>query len=194
MSDITEDELSPEELAEAQALAEEVDSLVAGKSAPAALGIAPRELVHSVAMIHAAHHAPSLADARKASLIEEAMAAATGADRATFATDTSDTSDLQQARAKRRRAASVGAMGLLVAAAALLLIWRAQPSPSTGEQRPLAIQLQLSENEQSRPSDALVGPISRADSGLAGERLQTLRNDRMAGYRSLQYRKMAGAL
>lgn len=190
MSDIPEDELSPEELAEANALAEEVDSLLASKSAPNTLGVASRELVASAAMIHAAHHSPSLADARKASLIEEAMAAATGANRASFA---ETTSDLERARSKRGRTLRVGVLGILVAAAAFLLIWRAQPvQHASGIQHPVATQLQLEENEQSRPSDALIGPIARAESGLAGERLQALRTDRMAGYRSLQYRKLGG--
>lgn len=192
-SESPEDDFSPEEMAQAAALAEQVDDLVAGKAAPVALASTTRELLQSSSMIYAAHHEMPLSAARKSALIEEALAGATGATRADF--DEQAPSDLDRARARRRRGVGVAVLGFIAAAAAILLVWRAPPGPRTANQGPgqesVVIQLQLPTAEQSRPSDALIGQISQSESGQAGERLEVLYADRMAGYRALQYRRMA---
>ena len=192
-SDSPEDDFSPEEMAQAAALAEQVDDLVAGRAAPVVLASGDRDLLQSSSMIYAAHHEMTLSDARKSALIEEALAGATGARRADFEEEVP--SDLDRARAKRRLGLGVAVLGFIAAAAVLLLVWRTPPGPRTADQGhgqgSVVIQIELPESEQSRPSDALIGQISRDESGQAGERLELLYADRMAGYRSLQYRRMA---
>ena len=114
MSDSPEDDVSPEEMAQAAALAEQVDGLVAGKGAAVALSEDERERLQSAAMIYAAHHEVMLPEERQAALIEEALAGATGASRASF--DESVPSDLDRARAKRRIGLGVTVLGVVAAA------------------------------------------------------------------------------
>ncbi len=208
-SEIPEDEMSPEELAEAAELASEVDTLLHGKGRRDVVR-PQQELLRTAAMIHAAHHEQALAPDRRASLIEAAMSQATGADQARFASSASATTsattdaaasaptetatnDLDRARAKRRRRLIVGTMSLVAAAAVFFLVWREQGDPATGIDRPVAMQMQLHDNERSRASDQVVGQIAPTQSGLASKRIAQVYSDRMSGYRSLQYRRLGSS-
>jgi hypothetical protein len=72
---------------------------------------------------------------------------------------------------RRRLVLPAGAAALLFAAAAALLLLVRRPAPP------------LPEAQRSRPADALVGPIARAQSGDARARADLLYADRLAGYR-----------
>jgi hypothetical protein len=188
------DDLSPEELAEAQALASSVDDLVAGKAMPSVGEVEQKELLRTSAMIRAAHHEVSLDADRKASLIEEAMAA--GLPGAGKGDDFAKVHSLDAARAKRNRSVSVALTGL-IAVAVIALLWFRTPSPSEkGEsestQTPVATLQELPTNQQSRTSDELIGRIDPQQSGMTSNRLDQIYGDRMGGYRALHYGRLAG--
>jgi hypothetical protein len=186
------DDLSPEELALAQALAAKVDDLVAGKAMPRIGDAQEQELLRTSAMIRAAHHEVSLDATRQSALIEEAMRSALPGTHKED--DFHAVHSLDAARAKRRRNWSIAATAL-VAACAIALLWfrTANPQQLGGEEsQPLASLQELPQNERSRPSDALIGQIAPEQSGMSSARLDQIYGDRMAGYRALQFRRMAG--
>lgn len=189
MSDHDEDEdLSPEELAAAEALATQVDDLVAGKGLPAAGAGEERELLQMSSMIRAAHREIPLAADRQAALIEEAMAQALpGTDKAgAFA----EVHSLDAARARRRRAWSVGIAGV-VAVAAIALLWFRTQSPTLATSS-VATRTPIPQDQQSRASDELIGQIAPEQSGMASSRIDQIYGDRMGGYRALQYSRLVG--
>ncbi len=188
------DDLSPEELAEAQALASKVDDLVAGKAMPSVLEVEEKELLRTSAMIRAAHHEVALDADRQASLIEEAMAAAIP--NASQGDDFAKVHSLDEARAKRNRSLSIAFTGL-VAVAVIALLWFRTTSPGPGDgtnttQSPVATLRQLPTNQQSRASDPLIGRIAPQQSGMTTSRLDQIYGDRMGGYRALHYGRLAG--
>jgi hypothetical protein len=188
------DDLSPEELAAAQALASKVDDLVAGKAMPSLGEVEEKELLRTSAMIRAAHHEVALDADRQASLIEEAMAKSVpgGAQ----VDDMASVHSLDAARAKRNRTWSIAVTGL-VAVAVIALLWLRSTAPNekdTSEvgQGPVATLQELPIHQQSRASDELVGRIAPEASALTTSRLDQIYGDRMGGYRSLHYSRLAG--
>lgn len=190
MSDHNEDdELSPEELAEAEALAAKVDNLVAGRPMATLGDPQEQELLRTSAMIRAAHHEVALDASRQSSIIEEALRAAMPAASQTEALG--NIHSLDAARAKRRRNWSVAITGL-VAAAAIALFLRRPTSPENDGNAPVATLEKLPETQLSRPADALVGQIAPEQSGMSSTRLDQIYGDRMGGYRALHFRRLAG--
>ncbi len=194
MSDHDEyDDPSPEELAQAEALAGKVDDLVAGKAMPKLGDADEQELLRNSAMIRAAHHEAVLDSDRQTSLIEEAMSQAMPS---AHKEEVGKVLSLDAARAKRRRTWSLG-VGALVAAAAIALLWFRLPgkdskqalSSGTG---PVATLQELPDNQQSRASDPLVGRIAPEDSGMSSSRLDQIYGDRLGGYRALRYSRLVG--
>ncbi len=194
MSDHDEyDDPSPEELAQAEALAGKVDDLVAGKAMPKLGDADEQELLRNSAMIRAAHHEAVLDSDRQTSLIEEAMSQAIPS---AHKEEVGKVLSLDAARAKRRRTWSLG-VGALVAAAAIALLWFRLPgkdskqalSSGTG---PVATLQELPDNQQSRASDPLVGRIAPEDSGMSSSRLDQIYGDRLGGYRALRYSRLVG--
>jgi hypothetical protein len=194
---------SPEEEAQAKAFAAKVDDLVAGKTMSSkgpSLGDAEeRELLRSSAIIRAAHHEVTMDAEQKASIIEEAMRSAIPSATAKPEADNKQgqVHSLDAARAKRRRAWSLGITGLVVAAAIALLWFRVSGREVDGKESvgagPVATLTEIPTNQQSRPSDSLIGQIAPEQSGMATSRLDQIYGDRMGGYRALQYRRLAGS-
>ena len=90
------------------------------------------------------------------------------------------------ARARRKRFApwTVAGTSMAIAAAAIVL-WLRAPRPIQTVEHPTA---QLRENWKSRPTDSLIGPISRVHAGDASARIDTIFADRLDGYRELRLR------
>lgn len=194
MSDHDENEDLPtpateQELAEAEAFAGKVDDLIAGKGLPSVGDVEERELLQVSSMIRAGHHEVPLDAARQSALIEAAMAHALPG--AKQAGEFAEVSSLDAARARKRRAWSAGVVSMVAVAAIALLWFRSQP-PKGDVPESVAVQTPLPENQQSRAADALIGQIAPEQSGMASERLDRIYRDRMAGYRALQYRRLAG--
>jgi len=191
MSAFEDEPASEEELAAARAFAEQVDEAIAGAAPRSQAGTNESELGDLSMMIHAAHHAPPLAEAKQQSLIDEALSlgAGVGDCESDFAArDKGD--ELARARAKRKPRWQVAAAILAVAAA--IAFWMTKRNANTDVGVPLTrTQARLEVSEKSRPSDALIGPIERSVSAQAMDRIDRIYQDRMGGYRSLRFRNIA---
>jgi len=169
-----------EELAVAQALGQRVDSLLDREALPTLLDSQEKELAQLSLVIHSAHHDHDLPSASQAAIIEEALAQGAGV----ISQD-----DLAKARTKRTTRWPMAAVGVIAVAALAFLVLR----PEAGQHHdPVAQVMQLPQSQHSRSSDRLVGEIHRGASADAGQRLDLIYGDRMAGYRALQYRRLVG--
>ncbi len=173
-----------EELAAADALANRVDDLLSGTSLPAVLDAEDRELAELGSMIHASYNPAKLDAERQSSLIEAALAQGAGVAQ-------HEPDELARARAKRMARWPFVLGGLVAAAAILLLVLRPGSKPEEMH-APVARIMELPTSQQSRPGDAVIGPIAQKDSAAAGARIDIVHGDRMSGYRALQYRKLVG--
>lgn len=182
-----EQEPSKEEQQQARSLARQVDELLAGKGLPPVADIEGRELLQLSSMIHASHNEVPLADSRKASLIEAALAQSVpvSQEEARFSEPTS----LDAAR-RRRKGGWVFVLGGVVAAAAIVFLLLRPKKPAATSRAPVAKHEVLPAAQQSRASDALIGQIDQPDSAEARERLDRIYDDRMGGYRAAQYRRL----
>ncbi len=169
-----------EELAAAQALGQRMDSLLDREALPTLLDSEEKELAELSLMIHATHHDHTLAQDSQVSLIEAALAQGAGVQQR---------DELAEARTRRKARWPITAIGLVAVAALAFLLLRPEVKQY---QDPIAQIMQLPQSQHSRPSDRLVGQIHRRASAQAGQRLDQIYGDRMAGYRALQYRRLVG--
>jgi hypothetical protein len=171
------DEPSAAERAHAKAFAELVDKTLAGRT-PGVMNTDDRALLEVATVIRAASGNVELAQPRRRSLIEDALRQAVGSHSLGMS---GSIAVIRPSKWKRFAPWSVAATSMLVAAAAVVLWLRAPrvvhvQAPS---QLPLA--------QQSRPADALVGPIARERAGDARSRIDAIFADRLDGYRELQF-------
>lgn len=176
---------SPEERAEAEAFGTKLDSLLAGDGLPAVTAPDERELLEVSSMIAASHNESVLADDRQTALINNAIAQAMDVGEVGQAPALS----LSEAREKRQRRHWPILAMVAAAAAIVFLVFR--PRPSTIES-PVASTIVLPIEQQSRPSDRLIGPIEREESDHARDRLDQIYGDRLSGYRALRYQRLVG--
>ena len=168
---------TPAERARASAFASLVDGLVADEPPPPALGADDRALLETATAVRAgAGRSFALAPGRASSLIDDALARATGAPGAGGAFAEAPVSS------PRWRRAAPWAVATVAAAAAQLLALR---GPVVEPGATPAPQAELPASVQSRPADGLVGIIPRERADAASARLDAIYADRMAGYRSL---------
>ncbi len=161
-------EPTAEERVQARSLARLVDDLVAGAAPPPALPAEDRALLETATMIRAALTEQRLDPARRDELfarLERRPPATTGRG------------------AWRRRAPWIVA-AVAAAAAVILAIRPPPPAPL-----PSAAQAEVPITQQSRPADPLIGEIPRAASGDARARMDVIYADRLAGYRSVLFRR-----
>ena len=158
---------SAEERTRAHALAARIDALMAGAPLPPALEAEERELLEAAASIHEALAPDARAAAHCDRLLEEVFSGR----------------PVRVARAdapipirRLRRAAPWLVAAASLAACLLLALWPAG-NPPPARTRDV--------HTCSRPADALVGPIGRAEAGDASRRLDVVYADRMVGYRSV---------
>ncbi len=180
----------------ARAFADLVDKVVAGRP-PAAMSAEDRDLVEVATVIRAASGRLELAEARRATLVEQALAR--GIDRAGMITRSPDGSrtsvpsmkaeptpapsidapiPITAARGWKRRAPWIVAGVSSAVAAAAVLVMLVRPTPS-------APSAALPGELRSRPTDPLIGEITpdRADDAVS--RIDTIFADRLDGYRRL---------
>ena len=181
------------ERARAKAFAELIDKVVSGRP-PAAVPSAAQALLETATALRATMRPVELGAARRASIVEAALA--TAIDRRGGRIGASVSGSLPVVvpitAAPRRRAARapwiVAAVTTLVAAAAVTLWLRDRsdqggPAPTTTAVAPLPIE------QTSRPADDVVGRIPRERAGAALDRIDAIYADRLNGYRE---RTMAG--
>jgi hypothetical protein len=176
------DEPSAAERAHAKAFAELVDKTLAGRT-PGVMNTDDRALLEVATVIRAASGNVELAQPRRRLLIEDALRQAVGARSLGMS---GSISTLRPSKWKRFAPWSVAATSMLVAAAAVML-WLRAPRHAI-EIAPTA---QLPLAQQSRPADALVGPIAREHAGDARSRIDAIFADRLDGYRELQFGRAA---
>ncbi|HEY4245083.1 MAG TPA: hypothetical protein VGM88_34945 [Kofleriaceae bacterium] len=158
------------ERAQAKAFAELIDNAIAGKPAAGVMDADARALLEVATVVRAAHGKVELPADRARAAVEGALRAAVGAPAAA--------DELGARRAKRAKAPwIVAAVSSVVAVAALLLLWL-RPAHQLGAPMPTAW--------RSRPADALVGKIEKAQAFDAASRIDEIYADRLEGYRQRQ--------
>jgi hypothetical protein len=174
-----EAEATPTERARAKAFADLVDKAIAGRATPPAMSADERALLEVATVIRAASGNVELSAPKRRSLVEDALHQAVGG-----AGAATSGSIVPLARARKRWVPWVIAgTSSLVAAAAVLLLWLRKPEVVI-ESAPVAETLPV--HWQSRPADALIGPISRDRAGDASARIDAIYADRLDGYRERQ--------
>jgi hypothetical protein len=171
------DEPSAAERAHAKAFAELVDKTLAGRT-PGVMNTDDRALLEVATVIRAASGNVELAQPRRRSLIEDALRQAVGSRSLGMS---GSIAVIRPSTWKRFAPWSVAATSTLVAAAAVLLWLRAPRVVHVEVAPPLPLA------QQSRPADALVGPIARDRAGDARSRIDAIFADRLDGYRELQF-------
>lgn len=156
------------ERAHARTFAELVDKTLAGRTPPA-MSADDRALLEVATVIRAASGKAPLADDRRAAVVEDALRQAIGGAGASPASSATPLSP----RGRRAWAPwAIAGGSVLVAAAALLALWLRAPAPAP-----------LPTAWQSRPADALIGPIPHERAGDAEARIDAIFADRLDGYR-----------
>lgn len=167
---MTHDDDERREARAAELLGERVDDLIAGRPAPAVLPAEERALLEMAGQIHASARTTPLGEARRTAIVEGALAGRVPG-------------RAPPARARPRRAALVwGSLGLTALAAAAAIALYLGPRRPEATLRPAVLAPELC----SRPTDALVGRIARAQAGAARTRIDIIYADRVAGYRQLK--------
>ena len=165
------------ERAHAKTFAELVDKTLAGRP-PAAMSTEDRALLEVATVIRAASGGLSLAPSTQRGIVEDALRQAIGEPRR-------DVVPITRARDRRWVPWSIAGTASLVAAAAIALLWLRAPRPA-----PVAA-ASVPRAWQSRPSDALIGPIDRGHARDAASRLDYIFADRLDAYRERRFARGA---
>lgn len=161
------------ERAHAKTFADLVDKTLAGRTPPA-MSADDRALLEVATVIRAAHGNVELGAAKQRSLVEDALRQAVGDAPAQKA----DVTPIARGRARGWAPWAVAATSMVVAAAAIAMLWLRTPAQViVREPAPVPV------SWKSRPADALIGPIDPAKAGDAVSRIDTIYADRLAGYR-----------
>ena len=169
------------ERAHAKTFADLVDKTIAGRTPPA-MSADDRALLEVATVIRAAAGNVELAAGKRRSLVEDALRQAVGG---ASVAGTGGAIPISRGRVRRWTPWAIAATSTLVAAAALLL-WLRTPAQVIVQAAPTA--QRLPETLRSRPSDALIGPITKEHVGDASARIDTIFADRLDGYRELRLR------
>jgi hypothetical protein len=176
-----DDAASSSERMHAKTFGELVDKTIAGRTPPA-MSADDRALLEVATVIRAASGKAELSDARRRSLVEDALRQAVGG---TAASTTSGVTPIARARARRWAPWAIAAGATLVAAAAVLLLWLRGPERVVVHDT--ASVEKIPTTWKSRPADPLIGPISREAVGDASSRIDAIFADRLDGYRDRQF-------
>lgn len=176
---------------QARAFAKLVDGLVAGEGTPPALDADQRELIDVASTVRASMADVELEGGRRDAIIGAAFAQVLGG-RRSAETSTAEVTSLEAARRSRLRYLPWATTVVAAAAAVALLLTRPAPAPAPMAQAPIESPA-LTDQHLSRPADLLIGKIPRAAAGQASARIDLIVADRMAGYRDLRLRGLAGA-
>jgi len=158
------------ERAHAKTFADLVDKTLSGRTPPA-MSADDRALLEVATVIRAAHGKVELPESRQRSAIEDALRSRVSAPSSGVVPITRSISFLGA-----RAPWIVAGVSALCAAAAILL-WLRAPKPTA------AVAAKIPTAWKSRPTDALIGTITREHAGEASTRIDTIFADRMDGYR-----------
>jgi hypothetical protein len=171
-----DDEPSAAERAHARTFADLIDKTLAGRTPPA-MSADDRALLEVATVIRAASGNIELPASRQRVLVEDALRQAVGGVTASTSLSTTPITSLQQ---RRRRWApwAVAGVSTLVAAAAVVTLWL-RAAPRAEARRPVSW--------FSRPTDPLVGEISRDHTDRASSRIDMIFADRLDGFRQVRF-------
>jgi hypothetical protein len=160
-----------------------VDGVLGGDVAPPAIESEQRAMLDLAAQVVASSKVIELPEKRVRSIVDGALERAVLGRRAA---DLDPGSSATWPPARRRRERLTRGLPWVVAsvaaaAAIVLFVTRPAAPPRDG-----AVASAPRLEQRSRPSDPLIGRIRRAEVAGASARLDTIWNDRMAGYRSLR--------
>jgi hypothetical protein len=182
VKDDDSDDITEEEQARAAQFARLVDEMKDGEPAPPALDAEDRELLEAAQLIASASakEPAALSPRKKLGIVAGALSEFGKRGEIiplpTAAPPLPEKYDLRP-KIARRLGTWIGVAGL---AAAVLFLFFTVRTPTA----PVRI---YPVGETSRPTDALVGRIERADADRASRRLDLIYADRLAGYRDLTY-------
>lgn len=174
----------------ARAFARLVDGLVAGDAPPPALDADQRELLDVASTVRASMGEVELEEVRRDAIIDAAFASVLGA-RTGADPVPANVTPLHAARRSRLRYVPWATTLVAVAAAVALFLTRPAPAPRPVAQTVIETPA-LGDQHLSRPADLLIGQIPRAAADQASSRIDIIVADRMAGYRDLRLRGLAG--
>ncbi len=165
-----------------------IERVVTGQRLPPAMTAEERELLEVATFIHSGTHSVELAPAVQATLVEDALAQAVGAPPRMRSVPPADALQSHPAAAargpreasRRWRVVPWAAAAAAIAAATVVML---RPPPPTPRHAPLW--------QTSRPSDPLVGAISRDRAGDARARIDIIYADRLSGYRAIYFESSA---
>jgi hypothetical protein len=162
----------------ARTFADLIDKTLAGRTPPA-MSAEDRALLEVATVIRAASGKVALPAPRQHALIEDALRQSVGGAGAASAAS-GGVVPIARARARRWVPWTIAGASVLVAAAAVLLVWLRAPerAPATAAADP-AVPVSWT----SRPTDSLIGPISAERAGDASTRIDAIFADRLDGYR-----------
>lgn len=176
-------EPSAAERAQAKTFADLVDKTLAGRTPPAMPADA-RALLEVATVIRAATGKAELAREKQRSLVEDVLRNAVGASAPAAG---GGITPISAARQRRWLPWTIAGASSIAAVAAIAMLWLRGP-------RVVEVPVTIQEAEvpmtwRSRPADALVGPIDRAQAGNAVSRIDAIFENRLHGYRE---RRLAG--
>lgn len=168
------------ERAHARTFAELVDKTLAGRTPPA-MSADNRALLEVATVIRAASGKLPLAEDRQRAVVEEALRQAIGGGGGSPAASVAPVTSLRRRGARTWAPWAIAAGSTLVAAAAIVALWLRAPAPVPAP-APTATAA-LPTTWQSRPADALIGPIPHERAGDAEARIDAIFADRLDGFR-----------
>lgn len=174
---------SPAEQMRAKSFADLVDKTLAGRTPPA-LSADERALLEVATVIRAASGNIELGAVKRRNLVEDALRQAVGG-----VSPAASLAGAAQVIPMKRRVAPwiVAGVSTAVALAAVMLLWLRPAKRVEVEGAGAAAALKLPMEMRSRPADALIGKIDRANAADASTRIDTIFADRLDGYRAEIY-------
>ena len=174
-----EAEASAVELAHARRFADLVDKTLTGRTPPA-MSADDRALLEVATVIRATHGKLALEPARQAAVVEDALRQAIGDGPSGRAPVVA-----VEPRARRWTPWLVAAGSMVVAAAAIALLWlRPAPVGAPVAHHAAPAPAVVPEEQRSRSADPLIGPIAHEHAGDAGARIDAIFADRLDGFRT----------
>jgi hypothetical protein len=168
-----EAEPTPAELAHARRFAELVDKTLSGRTPPA-MSADDRALLEVATVIRATRGNVELAPSVARAIVEDALRQAIGEE----AAGGGGTGPFVRTPMRRWAPWAVAGASMLVAAAALAMLWLRAPTAMG------PAMARVPAEWTSRPADALVGPIARDRAGDASARVDAIFADRLDGFRA----------
>jgi hypothetical protein len=190
-----DDPESTGERAKAESFAEMVDLMVSGDDLPAVLAQDQRALLEVATLVRSASIEVPLHADRRDALIESALTQAIEGSPSARTVGDSDPAGspvsapgITPLRPRNRVLQAIPWAVSAIAAAAAIFLYISRPTDRATTAPPVAAAVEVDTTHQSRPTDALVGEITRDKAEAASSRIDVIYADRMNGFRDMTLR------